>query len=68
MPETRLEKARASLPSGYQYGDAAPTIWDHVDGWMAAIGAQSIVREFDLVTQYDGTTEQIPRPQVFQCR
>ena len=30
MPETRLRKARASLPVGYQFGDSAtsaPVLW-----------------------------------------
>lgn len=33
MPEQRLEKARASLPLGYQYGDAAPSVADWKSDW-----------------------------------
>ena len=68
MPDLRLARARRSLPENYQFGDAAPTMFDHVDAWMDAIGAQSIAREYVLVMQPDGTIQRIPLQQKFACR
>lgn len=38
MPEKRLARTRATLPEGYQFGDAAPAGERQTEAWAAAVG------------------------------